>query len=272
MNIYKKLRKALEYYRYGGFILVLQSISYDLLKRDIIIPVIEPIYRIYLKCRGNVVTYQGVKLDATNSTVSDIVGQFLASYELSEMKCVEKHFTNDLPTVEIGGGIGFISCYTNKLLTPQTKHIIIEANRELVNVIKRHKELNRCHFDIVNAAYTASGKPVNFYIRNQFLSSGTSQNENKPHKKYEKVDGVSLTEIREQFEIDEFVLLLDIEGSEYELFTKELDVLSESCTKIFVEFHDIEGRSVEDTVSSITQAGYQVIDQDDTVWVFERAE
>ena len=53
-----------------------------------------------------------------------------------------------LPVVELGGSAGIVACLTNSLLLDPTRHIVVEANPNLVPILERNRQTNGCQFGI----------------------------------------------------------------------------------------------------------------------------
>lgn len=132
-------------------------------------------------------------------------------------------FLPDMDVIELGGGTGYISCFINKKLSPNRKHIVLESNTEWIPMIQNHAKLNNCHFDLINEAYSSTG--------------------------------LNLASIIKTFSIRDFVLVMDIEGAEVDLINNELSVL-DSCKLAIIEFHPQFGIQVNEAYTKFIDSGF----------------
>jgi len=265
------LAKLRRYYRHGGPLLVLQSLSFRLLGRDLVTPVLSAPYGLSVRLRGGVVSYKGVRFDATREPTDGIYRQFLTSYEFAESLLLDRHFSGDRDTIELGGGIGFVSCYTNAKLDADRDHVVVEANPDLIDVLEDTQRRNGVGFNVLHAAYTATGEDVAFNVHEEFLSSGVTERRDEGYADRTTVQGVSFADIVDEFEMDAPVLIADVEGQEHELIREELDVLADRCSMLFLELHEVSDADVPETLERLRAAGFTQIDREGDVRVFENS-
>src|ERR1700722_6435882 len=79
-------------------------------------------------------------------------------YEAGERKLIRQFLRGDDRVIELGGGIGVLSCLVNSPLTARTQHLVVEANPELIPILRRHRELNRAGFEIETCAVSTEPK------------------------------------------------------------------------------------------------------------------
>ena len=64
---------------------------------------------------------------------------------------VSQFFLHSTDTVlEIGGGIGACSIQINKCLSATSRHIVVEAQQELVEICRANGEMNNCSFTVMH--------------------------------------------------------------------------------------------------------------------------
>lgn len=165
---------------------------------------------------------------------------FWRTYESAEIRSVRRYLRRDLDVVELGAGIGIISCHLRSLADREKKIISVEANPQLLNEIKNNLILNDLweNVVVVHGAIDYSGlSDVEFSFADvhtggklKHSSDGTSSTANVP--------ALTLEQILKENELSEFVLVTDIEGEEANLI--EHDPMSlKKCKQIIAEFHDI---------------------------------
>jgi 16S rRNA A1518/A1519 N6-dimethyltransferase RsmA/KsgA/DIM1 with predicted DNA glycosylase/AP lyase activity len=70
-------------------------------------------------------------------------------FEKHERETIKRCLDPNLPVVEVGGCIGVVACTTNRLLQEPSKHVVVEANPDLVPVLEANRQLNQCEFVVL---------------------------------------------------------------------------------------------------------------------------
>lgn len=156
------------------------------------------------------------------------IGLKCGGWEQCERDRVNR-FLFDIDVIELGGDIGFISCYANKKLSPDKKHIVVEQNKEWSDIIAHHRDINNCNFTIINDTYKSS-------------------------------NGLNLTKIIEKFNIIDYALIMDIEGNETDLILNEFDAL-QNCKLAIIEFHPGLSLDVEKAYNKLIDNGFKELDR-----------
>lgn len=103
-----------------------------------------------------------------NLTDTRLRGQFLiGSYERQERRFLKKYLNPEASVLELGGCIGVVSCVTNRLLRHPERHVVLEANPNLIPHLQRNKEFTGSAFTVENCII--SNNP-----QNRFLSTRPS--------------------------------------------------------------------------------------------------
>lgn len=161
-----------------------------------------------------------------SSAIEDAIRR--GGWEQCERARIDK-FLPDMDVIEMGAGLGFISCITNRKLVNR-QHIVIEANPLLIPILEHHMEINNITFTILNKAYNCSKKSVDFWV--------ISAHENIvgiAHAKAFNVPAISLSEILDEYNINEYSLIMDIEGAEIHLIEEPRSL--DKCKMIIIEIH-----------------------------------
>jgi FkbM family methyltransferase len=189
----------------------------------------------YVELRGNAWTLDGLRFSLDDpALVTSLKSRFFwGTYEDRERKLVKKHVIPDLPVIEGGGSIGVISCVTNKLLKDPTKHLVVEANPQLLHVLAHNRDQNGCKFEIVHAALDPHGPTVTFHIHKKFVGGSVQRVTGQPIT----VDAVTVGGLLRKMNWEKISLVLDIEGAEIDLIHKEADALKNHVAVIIVEMH-----------------------------------
>lgn len=222
------------------------------------------------ECRGNRWTLDGLtfSLDAPGITTQLKSGFVWGTYERNERDLVARYLRRDLPVIEGGACIGVVACVTNRLLDDPTKHVVIEANPELLPTLTKNRDQNDCKFEIVHAAIDQHGAAVTFHIFRNFLGGSVQL----PSKKQVTVPAVTIGSLIKERGWDQFSLILDIEGAEIDLINEEAQILRDHVAVMIVEMHPgtTGEQSVTDAIATLERLGFSVREQRDTVYVFTK--
>lgn len=156
-------------------------------------------------------------------------------YEEPEALMIREFIQPNTNVVELGGCYGIISALIRRIVGPDAKHVIVELNKELVDVCFRNaaNEANDGATEIVNAAIDYSG--------NATVEFSTGKNAHAGHvarngEAGQSIGTTTLTQISDMMPDGPFALVCDIEGAEIEMFNSEEAVFSRIHT-IILETH-----------------------------------
>lgn len=98
----------------------------------------------YVELMGNRVMIDGCVFSLDSSSISACVKSRFAlnQYEGAERYMIRHYLDTKLPVVELGGGIGVVSCIVNKLLNDPHQHVVAEANPDLLPLLLANRDLN----------------------------------------------------------------------------------------------------------------------------------
>jgi len=221
----------------------------------------------------NVVSHHGVAIDLGEPVLTESLRRHLLrdSYEQEERRIYQRYLDGiDYDIVELGGGIGYISCIINNSIAKSAEHVVYEANDELIPVLERTHNLNNANFTIRNKAYSPDRNRIKFYKKSNLAFSSAHQ-----ARRSEQViwtDSVSISNIKEENGFPEFILCGDIEGAEFQMIDQELSVLSESCPLVVLELHEFTDNDITEYEHKLTSAGFELLEQRGRVRVFKNTE
>jgi FkbM family methyltransferase len=159
---------------------------------------------------------------------------FFNRYERPERKALQRFLNPNLPVVEFGGAIGVVACITNKRLEYPNQHVVVEANPDLLRLLKENRDRNTCAFSIVPQAVAYDCAETTFYRSPNYLGSSLEVQSGLPVQ----IKTVTLLQILEKFGFETCTLICDIEGGELELVNKESEVLRDRVKTLILEIHD----------------------------------
>ena len=192
-------------------------------------------------------------------------------YERSERQMIKEYLDPESPIIELGGGLGVITCVGNSLLKRPRKHIVVEASSDSVSIIRANVARNNCEIKIVNAAIAYGSKDVTFWVNSDLpYSNGLTPARNSSRQI--TVPAITLATLFEQHPLTHCTLLCDIEGGEYEMVKNELPLISRHISCIIIETHPrIVGETQnEEMLAALASAGFQTRDAAEDVYVLTR--
>ncbi len=152
-------------------------------------------------------------------------------YKAGERKLIRQFLRADDRVIQLGGCIGVLSCLVNSQLTWRTHHLVVEANPELIPLLRRHRELNRACFQIEECAVSTEPE-VTLSVHRLMTHSGIfAQGEARQIR----VRGRSLAELHDSHGPFN-VLLMDVKGSELEILKSSSNLLLE-YRLVIIELH-----------------------------------
>ena len=196
-------------------------------------------------------------------------------YEKAERIALKQFLDSSLPVIEFGGAMGVVSCITNKMLNNPSSHVVVEANPNLISILKKNRDDNGCKFEVINAMVGYGNDQSAFRINQEdFLASTSVEILNKEKEDITPhliIPTVSLRSILEQFKFDSCTLICDIEGSEAELIQHESAILKQRVKTIIIEVHkwSLGEAKVEQMLADVEHLGFQKSFKFFETYVFE---
>lgn len=258
------LRAAYEKYRRDGLISVLAATVRKLY---------EEYWLLKLRAGGQQLEYRGVSLDLSNPYIDrNLRLRFLHdNHEWEEAELVDTHLPPSLDTIELGAGIGFLSCYIDARLEPEATQLAVEAHDGLIPTLRGNKDRNDGDFKMVHGAYSPAADEVKFHVDRDFRSGSLVRHADADNRvETITIDATDVQQLASEYGLSEFALVVDIEGGEYELLAAELEFLAAYCRLLVVEFHDRAGRDIEATIDSLDDGSFTLVERRNVVCVFER--
>jgi FkbM family methyltransferase len=191
------------------------------------------------------------------------------TYEAPEREALNRYLNPQLPVVEFGGSIGVIACLTSKKLEDPFKQVVVEANPNLLELLKENRDRNNCKFSILHRAVAYGQSEVTFYQDEDYLCGSIQRASNR----FVTVPTIGLQDIVESFDFKRCTLICDIEGGEEELIENELDTLTERVATLIIEIHEkvLGTASVIKSLSRLKQAAFVPVYKKWETYVFQNA-
>lgn len=195
----------------------------------------NPVVGRVVELTGDKVRMDGLKYSVASPNITRGHKSTLAFglHEMEERQLIKRWLPRDLPAIELGGGLGVVSCLTNKLLRHSAQHVVVEANPWMVPVLLRNRDLNGCKFKIVNKAIAYDRETVVLPIDAEFVGSNLAGVGAAAETAL--VDASTVGDLVNGWQ--SFSLISDIEGSEEQIILREIPELGERVRFAMLELH-----------------------------------
>ena len=178
-------------------------------------------------------------------------------YEDEERALIKRFVRAEDMVLEFGACLGVVSCVTNQLLRDRARHVVVEANPKLIPSIYQNRALNKAGFMIEHCAVSNKTEET-FYLHPVFIVGGTSQRKTEHAV---RLPGRSWRELDSRY--GPFTtLIIDIEGSELDVFAASRDLLAK-YRLVIAELHPwaIGEDGVQRCRDLMTEAGLRYRDR-----------
>jgi FkbM family methyltransferase len=174
-------------------------------------------------------------------------------HEMEERTLVRRWLPHDVPVIELGGGLGVVSCLVNKKLDYPSDHIVVEANPSLVPILERNRRLNHATFKIVNKAIAYDRDSIELGLDEEFVGSAVGRKSGN----VAVVEATTVAALASPF--DRFGIVCDIEGAEIDLVEREFPALGDRTRYLLLETHPkISGQHrVETMLGTLASLGFR---------------
>lgn len=220
----------------------------------------------HLATHGPVFDYHGLAVTLPDDAGLSVFNALLRrKYEREEAALIIDHLPPDLPVIELGGSLGVVSRLIGSRLAPETRHLVVEANPDLIAACSANAKRQAVPgaTEVINAALYYDGPTARFRIGSEAHSNaldiGTGAG------RVVDVPAVTLADLHKRLGTPAaFTLVADIEGAEYDLFAREAATLAHVAVAI-VELHPRDyargGRSEAALTALIEAAGLTVAER-----------
>lgn len=176
-------------------------------------------------------------------------------HEMEERELILRWMPANIPVIEFGGGLGVVSCLSNRKLADPTKHIVVEANPRMIPILERNRELNGCKFRVVNKAIAYDCAEINLNVDAEFVGS-TIKGESASTV---PVPTTSIADVMSGAGFDQVGIICDIEGAELDVIKREFPVLGGRIRFIMAEMHPVVlgEKVVSDLIDILVTLGFE---------------
>lgn len=217
---------------------------------------------------NRLVRLDGCKFDAgANEHLRELLLSGL--HEEPERLALARFLDPRLPAVEFGGCIGVVACLTNVRLEDPARHVVVEANPDLLGLLAANRDRNGCRFEVLHRAVAYGAGEVTFNVAENVLESSVQA----PATKRVTVPAVTLKGILDGRGFERCTLVCDIEGGEAELVENELDVLRERVAVFIAEVHErqLGAEATARMLAALDRIGFEQVFAQDETYVFRNS-
>lgn len=204
----------------------------------------------------------------------DPITKFLMKFDIYEKKerTLLKKMLPDTDIIEAGAGVGLISMYLKKKIK-NNRLFMIEPNIEMNQIIKKNFKLNNFderEINLLNFGLSDNEKvDVPFFKFESDMANTVSTETldyNLKKKDMTKIDTLSINSIINKYNIQDFQLVLDIEGEETNVLKKNNDWMK-NCKSILLENH-LPKIKLKELNKYVVSKGFKIIDKKENVFLF----
>lgn len=180
---------------------------------------------------------------------------FKDNYELDERTMVPAILEPGDRVLEIGSAIGFLGMLSSDIVGAGNV-TMVEANPELIEAARRNLELNSVSPTLLHGAVVpnANTKSISFHVHEDFWSSSLDQKEGT--RQMIEVEALPLPVLLDRYEPN--VLIMDIEGGEYDLLTQvELKGVTKLCVEVHARY--IGDEKVSELIRHLILDGFDLV-------------
>jgi FkbM family methyltransferase len=210
--------------------------------------------------------YGAVALPET--ATPDIAGAIIFEvYEYPERKLIHRWLPSDVDCIELGCSIGIISRVILQKLEPTKRLVAVEASKSLVELSKANVAAAgySSRFEVIHGAVHYQGDYVNFAEHGEHIRGKVTVAEEISAN---PISCVALADVLKRSDIGLFSLVMDIEGSEFDVIANDFESLS-NCQVIVVEVHGDKTKT-RSFISALKDGGFGLVDAKHSVFVFSR--
>jgi FkbM family methyltransferase len=220
----------------------------------------------------NTVNLDGCRFSINNAAISsDLKEQLLlGKHEKPERTAIKQFLDPRLPVVELGACLGVVSCLTNKRLQDPQKHVVVEANPDLLQLLEENRARNSSGFTILHRVLAYGNDSVRFYVDDSIICSSLSMVSGRAIT----VQTITLKEILDSFAFRRCTLICDIEGAEVHLFEHEADVIRDRVDLLIIEVHEtlLGKKPVDAMLAKLKQMGFTIAYRNWETYVFRNSQ
>ncbi len=207
--------------------------------------------------RVNFLNFKGSKIFVKNLDHKNFIRILFSYYESAEIKLIKKYFNPNIPTIDLGSGIGVTMCTFAQ--NSKNKIICVEASKFCVKQLKTNiKKNNFKNFIVLNKLFF-SHKNINnknyvFDEKNDFIFNKLLKEKNIK-KNINKNKKITLKSILKKFDLKNVQILCDIEGEEMNFTRKDFNDFKK-CENLIIEIHSTNQIKINSLINNFKKISF----------------
>ena len=164
-------------------------------------------------------------------------------YEKQEIRILKKFnkkkSISSFSVLELGGCLGVLSVIVNKMLFQKDKHVVIEANPELIPYLSFNKKHNNCFFHIENSIISNNSGTTQFMAYDKLIAESAHRMDNREkNKRIYNVKNITLNSLINKYKIIFDFMIVDIEGGELQFIKENMNYIKNNVKYLLIEIHE----------------------------------
>ncbi len=224
---------------------------------------------------GSNYVYNGVSVTVPLEAGLGVCNALLrGKYEREEAALIAKYLPRDVPVIELGGSLGVVSALIGSRLDPETAHVIVEANPDVLAICENNATGGgvRKKAALRHAAVAYGAKTVSFPIGSEVHANALGKDDGA--QRMVTVEAVTLGSLYQDIgSPDSFSLVCDIEGGELDMVRHDPGTLSKAGIVIMELHPDVYGGSdggEGEIIGALQAAGLELVERLADVVVMRR--
>lgn len=172
-------------------------------------------------------------------------------YEREEIEAGNTVFDFSLPLLEFGGGIGCTSIAWNPKLIDPKKHLVVECNPASQTLVNTNARLNGAKFWCILGAVGYDCRRASVDNKGWIRTSFSLDDQLSVHG-----HNITVAPISNWTPWQRFNLALDVEGMEYEILAREMDLLRHSVSGLVIDWTPSRGDTIS-AIRALENAGFR---------------
>ena len=192
----------------------------------------------YLSRHGGRFDFHGIPVTIPRQVNFAMKRQVMnGTYEEPERQLVERHLNPNLPVIELGGSLGILSAYVNRMLAPGVPYTIVEGNGALIETCRENAASTRPDgpLSVIHAACAYGGDTVTF-TQSQNTLGNRVDTQAKAGERLIRVPARTLSSLAGEQTKGGYTLIMDIEGGELDVMEKDGGAFAQ-CRLAIIEIH-----------------------------------
>lgn len=195
------------------------------------------------------------------------------NYEPEIVNTILENITQNSDVINIGANIGLYTNLAAMNISNNNKVLAVEPTSNAYNLLEKNIKRNNNEEKVITFKGIITDKKGSFLINTIVGKEEYSSIGNLVHQAVigenhttEEVQGITLDELINQYQVNPKLIIIDVEGAEFKVFKGSVDTLKKFKPIIISELDDVllkaQNASSKEVVCFLKELGYKVKDLD----------